>query len=76
MNLPYVYELLAAADERRHGFVKLHGVRADHEVRLMAKAGLVEASFNDGKEGSFTSINCVTAAGQTFLRAFKNHPMP
>ena len=76
MNLPYVYELLAAADEQRHGFVKLHGVQADHEVRLMAKAGLVEASFNDGKEGSFTSINCVTAAGRTFLRAFKNHAMP
>jgi hypothetical protein len=76
MNLPYVYELLAAADEQRHGFVKLHGVRADREVRLMAKAGLVEASFNDGKEGSFTSINCVTVAGRTFLRAFKNYPMP
>jgi hypothetical protein len=76
MNLPYTYRLLAAADEQRHGFIKLRGVQADHEVRLMAEAGLVEATFNDGKEGSFTSINCVTATGQTFLRAFKNHTIP
>jgi hypothetical protein len=42
----------------------------------MAEAGLVEATFNDGKEGSFTSINRVTATGETFLRAFKNHTIP
>ena len=76
MNLPYTYELLAAADEQRHGFIKLRGIQADHEVRLMAEAGLVEATFDDGKEGSFTSINRVTATGQTFLRAFKNHTIP
>jgi hypothetical protein len=76
MNLPYTYELLAAADEQRHGFIKLRGIQADHEVRLMAKAGLVKATFNDGKEGSFTSINRVTETGQTFLRAFKTHRIP
>lgn len=76
MNLPYTYKLLAAADEQRHGFIKLRGVEADREVRLMAKAGLVEATLGDGKEGAFTSINRVTATGQTFLRAFKNHTIP
>jgi hypothetical protein len=74
MNLPYVYELLAAADEQRHGFIKLRGIQADHEVRLMAQAGLVEATLDDGKEGSFTSINRLSAVGQTFLRTFKGHP--
>jgi hypothetical protein len=76
MNLPYTYELLAAADEQRHGFMKLHGIQAEHEVRLMAQAGLVQATLDDGKEGSFTSINSVTEMGQTFLRAFKDHTTP
>ena len=71
MNLPYVYELLAAAEEQPHGFIKLRGIKADHEVRLMAQAGLVEATFDDGQKGSFTSINRVTAAGHAFLRTFK-----
>jgi hypothetical protein len=76
MNLPYAYDLLVAADGQRHGFIKLRGSDADHEVRLMAEAGLVEATFDDGNEGSFTSINRVTETGQTFLRAFKNHAIP
>ena len=41
----------------------------------MAGAGLVEATLDDGKEGSFTSIDHVTATGQAFLRAFKDLPM-
>lgn len=73
MNLPYVYQLLAAADGQRHGFIKLRGAEADHEVRLMAQAGLVEASFDDGREGPFTSINRVTASGEAFLRVFKHY---
>jgi hypothetical protein len=76
MNLPYVYELLAAADHERNGFIKLIGSEADQEVRLMARAGLVEASFNDGREGSCTSIDRISPAGQSFLRAFKDHPIP
>ncbi|MEY2489580.1 MAG: hypothetical protein QOC70_1522 [Verrucomicrobiota bacterium] len=76
MNLPYTYQLLFAADQQRHGFIKLRGAQADHEVRLMAEAHLVEASFGDGKEGSFTSINRVTKTGRTFLRAFEHHPIP
>ena len=68
-----MYELMDSAHEHRH---ELPGSHADHQVRLMASAGLVEATLDDGKEGSFTSINRVTAAGQTFLRAFKNIPFP
>jgi hypothetical protein len=67
---------MAAAEEQPHGFIKLRGLQADHEVRLMAQAGLVEASFADGKKGSFTSINRVTEMGRTFLRAFKDRPAP
>jgi hypothetical protein len=74
MNLPYTYQLLTAADQQRHGFIKLRGAHADYEVRLMAEARLVEATFGDGKEGSFTSINRVTETGQAFLRAFKDQP--
>lgn len=76
MNLPYIYELLAAADEQTHGLTKLLGAQADREVRLMAEAGLVEATLDDGHEGSFTSITRVTPTGQTFLRAFNNYTIP
>jgi hypothetical protein len=76
MNLPYTHQLLMAADGTRHGFIKLHGAEADREVRLMAQAGLVDATFNDGREDSYTSINRLTANGETFLRAFRNHPLP
>jgi hypothetical protein len=76
MNLTYALKLLIAADEQRHGFIKLRGVEADREVRLMAAAGLVDATFNDGREGSFTSINRLTAHGESFLRAFKDNPFP
>ena len=76
MNLPYAHKLLVAADGQRHGFLKLRGLEADHEVRLMSAAGLVDATFDDGKDGSFTSINRLTTAGETFLRAFKDRLIP
>jgi hypothetical protein len=76
MNLPYAYSLLLATTEQRHGFIKLVGMRADHEVRQMAEAGLVEATFNDGAIGSFTSINRVLQAGEMFLRTFENVHLP
>ncbi len=76
MNLPYAHKLLVAADEQRHGFIKLRGSLADNEVRLMAAAGLIDATFNDGGEGSYTSINRLTDNGKTFLRAFKDKPIP
>ena len=76
MNLPYTYQLLAAASGQRHGFIKLRGARANYEVRLMAQAGLVEATLDDGTEGSFTSINRVTEKGEAFLRTFDRQQWP
>ncbi len=70
MNLPYTFQLLSAANQQRYGFIKLRGRRADREVRQMAEAGLVHASFNDGKPGSFTSINRILERGDVFLRKF------
>ena len=62
-----------AANEHHH---ELRGSQADRQVRLMASAGLVEATLDDGKEGSFTVIDRVTEAGMAFLRVFKDVPMP
>jgi hypothetical protein len=76
MNLNYVHELLVGADKQRHGFLKVRGRKADREVRLMADAGLVDATLSDGKDGSFTAINRLTDLGHKFLRAFKDPPIP
>ena len=76
MNLPYVHKLLLAASSQRHGFLKLRGRQADHEVRLMASAGLIDATFNDRNGNSFISINRLTELGHKFLRAFKNQSLP
>lgn len=74
MNLLYAHKLLVAASEQRHGFLRIRGRHADHQVRLMAEAGLVEATLSDGKPKSFTAINRLTDFGRTFLRAFKDPP--
>jgi hypothetical protein len=76
MNLAYVHRLLIAADEQRDGHLKVVGQRADCEVRLMAKAGLVEATLSDGNGEPFTSINRLTDLGRTFLRALKSISIP
>jgi hypothetical protein len=76
MNLAYVHRLLIAADEQRDGHLKVVGQRADCEVRLMAKAGLVEAILSDGKGEPFTFINRLTDLGRTLLRAFKSISIP
>jgi hypothetical protein len=75
MNLDIVYQLLVAATEQRQGFLEIPKGWAEGEgdVREMASAGLVEATLNDGKEGGFTAINRVTAAGEAFLREFEGH---
>ncbi len=73
MNLPYVHQLLSAADQQRHGFIKLRGRNADQEVRLMVAAGLITGTFNNGGEGAYTSINRITEAGHVFLRVFEGH---
>jgi hypothetical protein len=67
---------VGGGDEHSDGIVKLRGAEADREVRLMAHAGLVEASFDDGTEGSFTCISRISSTGQMFLRTFRNHPIP
>jgi len=74
MNLAYVHKLLVAADQQRHGFLKVRGRHAKHEVRLMAAAGLVDATLSDGKDKSFTAINHLTDSGHAFLRVFKDSP--
>ena len=76
MNLAYVHKLLVAADQQPHEYLKVLGWLAGREVRLMAEAGLVEATFSDGKEQSFTAIKRVTDLGHAFLRAFKDSPIP
>jgi hypothetical protein len=73
MDLSYTYQLLEAADAQPQGFIKLRGFRANRQVRLMAAAGLVDATLSDGKEDSFTSINAVSVKGHRFLRAFACH---
>ena len=74
MNLAYVHRLLIAADEQPDGHLKVLGRRADREVRLMAGAGLVEATLSNGKGEPFTSINRLTDLGRT--RAKKSLPSP
>jgi hypothetical protein len=75
MNLSYVHKLLHAADQQRHGFLRVRGGHARHAVRLMVSAGLVDAMFSDGKEQSVTVIKQVTDLGNAFLRAFKDLPI-
>jgi hypothetical protein len=73
MNLSYVHKLLIATDQQRHGFLRVRGRHADCAVRLMVSAGLVDATFSDSNEQSFTVIKRVTDTGQAFLRAFKDY---
>src|ERR1700720_389631 len=76
MNLAYVHKLLVAADQQPCEYLKVLGWLAGCEVRLMAEAGLVEATINDGKEETFTAIKRVTDLGPAFPRAFKDSPIP
>lgn len=76
MNLVYAYDVMAAANEQQASLIKLYGLQASYEVRLLAEAGLVEATFDDGMNGSFLAINRVTETGKTFLRAFKGQSIP
>ena len=74
MNLSYTYQLLLAAEKQPGQILKVKAGHGDREVRLMAAAGLVEATLNnDGQPGSFTAILRLTKAGQTFLRTFAHH---
>jgi hypothetical protein len=73
MHLDLVYQLLVAATEQRHGFLVIPKgwAKGEADVREMASAGLIEATLNDGKEGGFTAIHRVTAAGKAFLLGVK-----
>ena len=74
MNLNLVQALLVTADGQPYGFLKVRSADLIREVELMAEAGLVEASLGNTDAEAYAVINRVTASGQAFLRAFKNHP--
>jgi hypothetical protein len=76
MNLNLVHKLLIAADEQPYGFLKVNGAQLAREVELMAKAGLVEASGPVYGVETFAVIKRVTDSGHSFLRAFKDQPVP
>ena len=80
MHLRSIYNLLAAAAEQPHGFLKVRGARLEHDVREMARMGLVEASFDDGRTQTPTArptaINRVTPAGFAFLRVLAGVQFP
>lgn len=76
MNLSFAHKLLAAANARRHGFLRVRGRPAESQVRLMAAFGPVEATLNNGKQGAITAITRLLPAGDSFLRTFKHHQLP
>jgi hypothetical protein len=76
MHLDYVHQVLRAVAEEEDGSLRFRTTaETDHEVRLMAEAGLVDATLSDGTVGSFTTIHRLTDLGRTFLRAFKHDPV-
>jgi hypothetical protein len=76
MNLTYAHKILLAADQQRHGFLRIRGRQADHEVRRMVKAGLLDATLSDGEDDSFTAINRLTDFGRKLVRTLKDLPIP
>jgi len=77
MNLHLVHTLLQAADNQPYGFLKVCAAQMAREVELMASAGLVETSGTVHGLETFAVIKRVTAAGHSFLRAFRDRsPMP
>jgi hypothetical protein len=72
MNLTYAHKILLAADQQRHGFLRIRGRQADHEVRRMVKAGLLDATLSDGEDDSFTAINRLTDFGRKLVRTLKD----
>ena len=71
MNLRLVHRLLHAANEQPYGFLKVRGAHLVREVEMMAAAGLIETSQTVHGLETFAVIKRVTAAGHSFLRAFK-----
>lgn len=76
MNLILAQQLLAAANEQPHGFLRVRGWEFAHEVRLLADAGLAEACAVDELSPSPSAvIKSITNAGQAFLRALNRAPL-
>jgi hypothetical protein len=73
MDLDTVHAILVATVEQPYGFLKIANPKLEPEVRQMAEAGLITATLNDGKPGSFTAVNSVTQAGLGFLQVFRPH---
>jgi hypothetical protein len=76
MNLHLVHKLLQAANEQPYGFLKVQGANLAREVEMMASAGLIEATGPIYGLETFAVIKRLTASGQSFLRAFRDHPLP
>ena len=68
-----VHTLLTATNEQPYGFLRVRGADLIREVKLMADAGLVQASRGEDGDGPVAVINRVTDEGEAFLRAFRNH---
>jgi DNA-binding PadR family transcriptional regulator len=73
MNLDNAHAILVATTEQPHGFLKIADPKLEPEIREMAAAGLITATLQGGKAGSFTAVNSVTDAGRQFLRVFRRH---
>jgi hypothetical protein len=76
MNLHLVHKLLQAANDQRYGFLKVQGANLAREVEMMASAGLVEATGPVYGSETFAVIKRVTDTGHSFLRAFRDQPLP
>jgi hypothetical protein len=76
MNLHLVHKLLQAANDQPYGFLKVRGANLAREVEMMASAGLIEATGPVYGLETFAVIKRVTDSGRSFLRAFRDHPLP
>ena len=77
MNLNLVHKILRKADDQPYGFLKVSGRQLAREIELMVAAGLVEASPTVHGLETYAVIKKITAAGYSFLRAFKEQaPVP
>lgn len=72
MNVNLTHALLAAANEKPYGFLKVRSSRLVREVELMAEAGLVQFSLGESEGETFAVINRVTGSGRAFLRTWKD----
>jgi hypothetical protein len=72
MNLQLAHKLIAEAERRPSGFLKVTGREAAHEVHEMAQAGLVKATESDDWDPTEAVITRITYAGHHFYRALRN----